>query len=98
MCPYIRTSYAVSYTHLESRRWPVIKYYVDRGYSGANFERPAMQEMLADAKEGIIDLILVKDLSRIGRNHLLVGALIETILPEMECRFIAPNNHIDTVD
>lgn len=54
--------------------------------------------MLADAKEGLIDLILVKDLSRIGRNHLLVGALIETILPEMECRFIALNNHIDTLD
>lgn len=45
--------------------------------------------MLADAKEDLIDLILVKDLSRLGRNHLLVGALIETILPEMNCRFIA---------
>ena len=84
--------------YADSRRWSVIKYYVDRGYSGTNFERPALQEMLADAKEGFIDLILVKDLSRIGRNHLLVGALIETILPEMECRFIALNNHIDTLD
>ncbi|WP_421810275.1 recombinase family protein [Holdemania massiliensis] len=59
--------------YVESRRWPVIKYYVDRGYSGTNFERSALQEMLADAKEGLINLILVKDLSRIGTNYLLIG-------------------------
>lgn len=84
--------------YAESQHWQIIKYYMDRGHSGTNFERSALQEMLADVKDSLIDLILVKDLSRFGRNHLLVGALIETILRELGCCFIALNNHIDTLD
>lgn len=53
--------------------WVEVKTYVDDGYSGGNFQRPGFLEMLEDARKGIINLILVKDLSRLGRDFVEVG-------------------------
>ena len=69
---------------------------VDDGFSGSSFERPAFQEMMADVKTGKIDCIVVKDLSRFGRNYLDAGEYIERIFPFLGVRFIAINDHYDS--
>ena len=66
--------------------------YVDDGYTGTNFNRPAFQKMVVDLKQGDIKVIMVKDLSRLGRDYIGVGDYIEQIFPLMGVRFIAVNN------
>ncbi len=70
--------------------------YVDDGYTGTNFNRPGFQKMFADLERGIIDCIIVKDLSRFGRNYLDVGRYVQQIFPRMNIRFIAINDNVDT--
>lgn len=70
---------------------------VDDGYTGSNFQRPAFQEMIADIKAGKINCIVVKDLSRFGRDHLEAGEYIERIFPFLGVRFIAINDHYDSL-
>ncbi|MBD5152033.1 MAG: recombinase family protein [Oscillibacter sp.] len=70
---------------------------VDDGYTGSNFDRPAFQEMMAEVKAGKINCIVVKDLSRFGRNHLGVGEYLERLFPFLGVRFIAINDHYDTL-
>jgi len=70
---------------------------VDDGFSGSSFERPAFQEMMADVKAGKIDCIVVKDLSRFGRNYLDAGEYIERIFPFLGVRFIAINDNYDSL-
>lgn len=72
--------------------------YIDDGYSGKNFERPGIGRLLEDVKSGKIYGIAVKDFSRFGRNHIEVGNYIEKIFPLLDIRFIAVNNHFDSVD
>ncbi len=69
---------------------------VDDGYTGVNFERPAFQAMMESIKSGRINCVIVKDLSRFGRNYIEVGRYIEKIFPYLGVRFIAINDHIDT--
>ena len=71
--------------------------YVDDGYTGTNFNRPAFQKMIVDLKQGDIKVIMVKDLSRLGRDYIGVGDYIEQIFPLMGVRFIAVNNTFDSV-
>lgn len=70
--------------------------YVDDGYSGLNFNRPSFQRMIEDAKQGKIDTILVKDLSRLGRDYIGVGDYLEQIFPVLGVRFIAVNSNYDS--
>lgn len=70
---------------------------VDDGYTGVNFERPAFQSMLEDIKSGKVNCVIVKDLSRFGRNYIEAGRYIEKIFPYLGVRFIAINDNIDTV-
>ena len=72
--------------------------FVDDGYSGTNFDRPAVKEMLSLVREGKICCIVVKDLSRFGRNYLEVGDYLEQIFPFMGVRFIAINDGYDSDD
>ena len=74
----------------------IIDYYVDDGYTGTDFNRPAFQEMMNDIKEKRINTIIVKDLSRLGRNHLEVGRYIEDIFPIYNIRIIAINDNVDS--
>ena len=71
--------------------------YVDDGYTGTNFNRPAFQKMIVDLKQGDIKVIVVKDLSRLGRDYIGVGDYIEQIFPLMGVRFIAVNNSFDSM-
>ena len=70
---------------------------VDDGFTGSNFQRPAFQEMMADVKAGKVNCIVVKDLSRFGRDHLEAGEYIEKIFPFLGVRFIAINDHYDSL-
>ena len=73
-----------------------IKHYTDDGYTGRNFNRPGFQALLADVEAGKIGTIIVKDMSRFGRNYLQVGFYTEILFPQKEVRFIAVNNSVDS--
>lgn len=70
---------------------------VDDGFTGSNFNRPGFQEMMTGVKEGKVNCIVVKDLSRFGRDHLEVGEYIKKIFPFLGVRFIAINDHYDSM-
>lgn len=69
----------------------------DDGYSGTNFNRPGVKRLIEDAKAKRINVILVKDLSRFGRNYIEFGQYTDYLFPSIGCRFIALNNGIDTM-
>ncbi|MGI6014830.1 MAG: recombinase family protein, partial [Oscillospiraceae bacterium] len=72
--------------------------YVDDGYSGLNFDRPDFQRMIDDVATGKIGVVVVKDLSRFGRDHIVVGQYQELYFPSKKVRFIALNDGIDTLN
>ncbi len=74
----------------------VVSERVDDGYSGSNFERPGFQMMLEDIRRGEVDCVVVKDLSRFGREYIDSGKYIERLFPALGVRFIAVNDHIDS--
>lgn len=74
------------------------KIYKDDGYSGTSFKRPGFQEMLGDIEAGFVSMVVVKDMSRFGRNYLEVGLYTEIRFPEMGVRFIAVNDGVDSED
>ena len=73
-----------------------VKTYIDDGYSGRNFNRPGFQEMMRDLMYGIINCVIVKDVSRLGRNYIEVGNLLVNQFTEMEVRFVSVNNEYDS--
>jgi len=81
--------------HVSDMGWELREIYQDDGFSGTNQNRPAFQRMIADVKSGFINTILIKDLSRLGRNYLEVGNLAEVILPEYGCELISLNEKLD---
>lgn len=76
----------------------LVEEYADDGYSGTNFERPAFQRMIEDVKRKKINCIIVKDLSRLGRNYIETGKYLEKIFPLLGVRFIAVTDHYDSAD
>lgn len=76
----------------------IVDEYIDDGYSGTNFDRPGVKRLLEDAQMGKIDTIIVKDLSRFGRNYIQVGQYTDYIFPAYGIRFIALNDNVDTAD
>ena len=78
--------------------WNLVSEWVDDGWSGTDFNRPGVQQLLADAQTGKINTIVVKDLSRFGRNYIEVGRYIDYIFPMNNIRFIAIGDNVDTAD
>ena len=76
----------------------IVSEYTDDGYSGTNFDRPNFQRMMEDVKKKKINCIIVKDLSRLGRNYIETGRYLEKIFPFLGVRFIAINDHYDSAD
>ena len=80
----------------EDHHFPNPCFYVDDGFSGGNFQRPAFQQMISDMENGEIGIIVTKDLSRLGRNQLHAGLYIEERFPMFGVRYIAINDNVDT--
>ena len=76
----------------------VVSEKTDDGYSGVNFDRPAFQEMMDEIRSGKINCVVVKDLSRFGRNYIEAGNYIERVFPFLGVRFIAINDNYDSLD
>lgn len=83
---------------VHDKGWNLVSEYVDDGYSGTDFDRPGIQRLLADAQLGKINIVVVKDLSRFGRNYIEVGRYIDYIFTMNNIRFIALNDNVDTAD
>ena len=83
-------------TYAKQNGFSNLRWYTDDGYSGANFQRPGFQAMLADIEAGKVGTVIVKDMSRLGRNYLQVGMYTEMIFPQKNVRFIAINAGVDS--
>ena len=70
--------------------------YVDDGYTGTDFDRPDFQRMLVDLRAGLVDCVIVKDLSRFGRNYVGVGEYLEHVFPLLNVRFISVSDNVDS--
>lgn len=82
--------------YAETHNFVNTKFFIDDGVSGVSFERKGLQSMLYEVEAGHIGTVITKDLSRLGRNYLKTGELIEIIFPEYEVRYIAINDGVDT--
>ncbi|MGN0617407.1 MAG: DUF4368 domain-containing protein [Ruminiclostridium sp.] len=87
---------AILLNYAESNHFPNPQFYVDDGYSGTNFERPDFKRMIEDIEDGAVRTVIVKDMSRFGREYLKVGMYTEILFPERSIRFIAINDGVDS--
>ena len=74
------------------------QFYVDDGYSGTNYDRPAFRQLIEDIQDGEVSTLITKDLSRLGRNYLETGTYIEVFFPNHNVRYIAINDGVDSID
>ena len=79
----------------EHKEYKLIDYYVDDGYSGTDFDRPEFQRMLEDIKNKKIDVIIIKDLSRLGRNYIETGNFVEVVFPAMGVSVISVDENYE---
>ena len=84
--------------YAKEHRFPNPTFFVDDGYSGINYDRPGFQQMLSEIEAGKVVVVLTKDLSRLGRNSSLTGLYINFTFPKYSVRYIAINDHFDTID
>ena len=82
--------------YCEERGWEVYDIYIDDGFSGTNFDRPGFQRMIKDIKSGFINVVLTKDLSRLGRNYVMTGQYTDFFFPEHGVRYVAVNDSYDS--
>lgn len=94
----IENQRAILTEYVSKQGWTVYDEYIDDGVSGVSFDRPGVQRLLDDAKNGKINLILCKDLSRFGRNYIQVGQFTDYIFPMHNIRFIALADNVDTAN
>ena len=87
----ILTKYALDH------EFNIFNVYTDDGFTGTNFNRPAFKQMIEDINKGLIDIVITKDLSRLGRDYLETGRYIERIFPEHNVRYIALSDNVDTI-
>ena len=92
----IENQRAILRKYAEERGFSIYGEYIDDGISGTTFNRPQVQRLLDDAKTGVINTIIVKDLSRFGRNYIEVGQYIDYVFPAFGIRFIAIQDNVDT--
>ena len=90
---YLLKKYVMSKEELE-----LVSVRKDNGYTGTNFERPEFQKMMEDIRHGKINCIVVKDLSRFGRNYMEMGTYLEQVFPYLGVRFISVNDNYDSIN
>lgn len=84
--------------YIKEHGWELVSTYIDDGLTGTNFDRPQFQRMIDDVRNGSINCVVVKDLSRFGRNYIQIGEYTDYLFPSLGCRFIAINDGIDTLE
>ena len=94
----IQNQKAILLQYAKEHRFPNPTFFVDDGYSGTNYDRPGFQAMLAEIEAGKVAVCCTKDLSRLGRNLSLTGLYINFTFPKYGVRYIAINDHFDTID
>lgn len=82
--------------YAEEHHFKNVRYYVDDGYSGTNFNRPDFQKLIEDIENGEISTVIVKDMSRFGRDHIMVGYYTQYVFPDSDVRFIAIYDQVDS--
>lgn len=92
----IKTQKTLLTQYAKEHGFLVVDIYADDGYSGLNFDRPGFNQMIEDIENGKIDVVITKDLSRLGRDHLKVGFYTEMYFPSKRVRYIAINDNVDT--
>jgi DNA invertase Pin-like site-specific DNA recombinase len=92
----IENQRAILTEYAQLRGWEITRVYADDGYSGGNYDRPAFREMIEDAEAGLINMVLVKDLSRLGRDYIETGRYTEEVFPALGVRFVALMDDIDS--
>ena len=88
----------IDYYIKDNKDLKIYNYYVDNGYSGTNFDRPELKRMLKDISNKKVDIVIFKDLSRLGRNYIEVGELLDSILPLYDVKLISINDNIDGIN
>lgn len=83
--------------YVQEQGWNLVSVRCDDGVSGTTFDRPGFNELLNDVSTGRVNLVLCKDLSRLGRDYIETGRYVDIVFPSMGCRFIALNDGVDTL-
>jgi DNA invertase Pin-like site-specific DNA recombinase len=94
----IKNQKAILQKYADDNGFANTEFFVDDGYSGTNFDRPDWQRLLSQVEEGNIGTVIVKDMSRLGRDYLKVGYYTEVLFPGSDIRFIAINNNVDSAN
>ncbi len=92
----IESQTEICQAYISKANMSLTKIYTDYEYSGTNFNRPGYQEMMEDVRNGIINCIVIRDLSRLGREHLEMGRLVDKVFPFLGVRFVSVVDKIDT--
>ena len=92
----IESQIEICQEYANSENMNLVKVYTDYEYSGTNFDRPGYIEMMDDVRSGLINCIIIRDLSRLGREHLEMGRLVDKVFPFLGVRFISVVDKIDT--
>ncbi|MDX5038778.1 recombinase family protein, partial [Streptococcus suis] len=93
----LETQESLARSFAKEKGLTITKCYIDYEYSGKTFNRPAYLDMMEDIKNGVINCIIIRDLSRLGRNYIEMGRLIDKVFPFMGVRFISINDNLDTL-
>ena len=94
----IQNQKAMLLQYARDHRFPHPTFFIDDGYSGVTYDRPGFQKMLDEIEAGHVEVVITKDLSRLGRNSSLTGLYINYTFPQYGVRYIAINDHFDTID
>ena len=82
--------------YARQHRFKNLQFFVDDGWSGTNFDRPQFKRMMEEIEAGNINCVITKDLSRFGREHIMMGYYLEFVFPKLKVRYIAVNDNEDT--
>ena len=94
----IGTQRAILTDYCTAHGYKIQKVYVDDGYSGLNFDRPGFQELLDDVERGVINMVITKDLSRLGRDYIMTGYYSEIFFQSKGVRYVAVTDNVDSLN
>lgn len=93
----IGTQRSILTDYCKANQYDIYKIYIDDGYSGLNFERPAFRELLEDVEQGLVNMVITKDLSRLGRDYIMTGYYSEIFFQAKGVRYIALADNVDSL-